>query len=89
MLTIDRATIAEDGTLKLPKEALELLGSHVVKIDVEQGRVVLEARPRVLHDIEDPEERKAVYEAFKAQIMRPGAGPLPATRAELNDLVYD
>lgn len=88
-ITIDEATIGEDGTLRLPQEVLDALGTRKVRLEVEAGRVVLAPKSRLLQEIADPEERWAAYLAFKAQIMRPGGGALPTTRAELNELVYD
>lgn len=89
MTIVDVATIREDGTLKLPQQALDALGTREVRLEIDEGRMVIEPRKRKLHEIEDREERAAAYQAFKAKIMRPGGGDLPSTRSELNDVVYD
>ena len=82
-------TISEDGTLKLPQAVLDALGTRQVKLSVQDGQMTLRPHSTLLSEIEDPLERERAYQEFVALAMRPGGGPLPSTRAELNDLVYD
>lgn len=58
--------IAEDGTLQLPQDVLDALGTRTVRLTVTAaGSLSLQPRPRPVYEIEDPEERrKAVAEAL-------------------------
>ena len=86
----DEITIAEDGTLKLPKEVLEALGTHYVRLLMyEDGRIVVQPRPKMLHEIEDVAERMRAFETFVKLVSRPSEGSLPDDWATIRDSIYD
>jgi hypothetical protein len=82
-------TIDDEGRLHTDAETLARLKNRQFVLQADGQVMALVPDSRLLSDIEDKAERMAAYRAFKARIMRRGGGPLPTTRAELNDLVYD
>ena len=82
-------TIDDEGRLHTDAETLARLKNRQFVLQTDGQVMALLPESRLLSDIEDKSERMAAYHAFKARIMRRGGGPLPTTRAELNDLVYD
>lgn len=78
-----------EGTLHGDDAVLAQLKNQQFRLRVQGRSITLEPAHRRLSEIEDVEERAAAYQAFKVKIMRPGGGPLPNTRSELNDVVYD
>lgn len=70
-------TIGEDGTLKLPQEALDALGTRQVKLSLQDGQMTVKPRPKHLHEIEDPEERMRVFDEMMESLAIADAPPLP------------
>lgn len=70
-------TIGEDGTLKLPQEALDALGTRQVKLSLQDGQMTVKPRPKYLHEIEDPEERLRVFDEVMSSLAIADAPPLP------------
>lgn len=81
--------IDAEGVLHGDEAVLAKLRGQRLHLTISGDLMTLRPETRVLSQITDAEERKAAYQAFKAQIMRRGGGPIPSTRAELNELVYD
>jgi virulence-associated protein VagC len=81
-------TIKKDGTLKLPKEALERLGTNQVQVRIEGKSVTLEPRKRKLHEIEDPEERMRAFDEWAAKFAQPTGVQWPPDY-NVRDDIYD
>jgi hypothetical protein len=81
-------TLEKDGTLRLPKEAVEKLGAGEIEIKLEGRGVQLEPKPRKFREIKDPEERARAVEQFLSRIQRPGNPNLPDWKT-LQDEIYD
>lgn len=80
--------IAEDGTLKLPKEVLEALGTREVRLELDEGRMVIQLRPKMLHEIENPEERVKAFKAFIREFAV-ADGPKWPENYNVRDDIYD
>lgn len=81
-------TIGEDGTLKLPREALDALGTRQVRLSVQDGLMTVKPRPKKLNEIEDPQERARV----RAQVLEELAiadVPPPPDDHDLRADIYD
>ncbi|GAA5533051.1 hypothetical protein [Deinococcus aluminii] len=81
--------IDAEGRLHGDAELLAHLMNQTFRLSVEGQTITLRPPVRRLSEIEDAGERAEAYAAFKRQVMRRGGGPIPTTRAELNELVYD
>ncbi|MEF2278447.1 hypothetical protein V3W47_09040 [Deinococcus sp. YIM 134068] len=81
--------IDAEGRLHGDAELLARLRNQTFRLSVEGQTITLRPPVRRLSEIEDAGERAEAHRAFKQQVMRPGGGRVPSTRAELNDLVYD
>jgi bifunctional DNA-binding transcriptional regulator/antitoxin component of YhaV-PrlF toxin-antitoxin module len=82
-------TIQKDGTLKLPTEILERLGTNEVEITVQGKTILLEPQhPKRIRDLETPEERASAFKALLQRIQHPGNPNLPDWH-ELRDEMYD
>ena len=80
-------TISKDGTLKLPREILELLGEQV-EVKLEGKTVTLEPRPKRISELETVEERRVAVNAFLERIQHSGNANLPEWH-KLQDEMYD
>lgn len=80
-------TISKDGTLKLPKDILELLGDQV-EVKLKGKTVTLEPRPKRIHELETVEERRVAVNAFLERIQHSGNANLPEWH-KLQDEMYD
>lgn len=80
-------TISKDGTLKLPREILELLGDQV-EVKLEGKTVTLEPRPKRISELETVEERRVAVSAFLERIQHSGNANLPVWH-KLQDEIYD
>jgi virulence-associated protein VagC len=81
-------TIDKDGTLKLPKEALEMLGTNQVEVKLEGKVVTLEPKKKRISELETVEERRAATNAFLERIQHSGNANLPEWH-KLQDEIYD
>ncbi|BDP44370.1 hypothetical protein DAETH_43390 (plasmid) [Deinococcus aetherius] len=81
--------IDAEGRLHGAPELLARLRNQTFRLSVEGQNITLSPPMRRLSEIADAGERAAAYAAFKQQVMRAGGGPVPTTRAEINELVYD
>lgn len=70
-------TIGEDGTLKLPQEALNALRTRQVWLTVQDGLMTVKPRPKTLNEIEDPEERARVRAQVLEELAIADVPPLP------------
>ncbi len=82
------AIIAEDGTLRLPAEALAVLGTCEVRLSMRGGELTVRPRPRRLDEIADPEERAQVLGQFLKAFAIAGVPPLPDDH-DLRGDIYD
>ena len=81
--------IEDDGTLRLPPEALKALGTRFVFLSIEEdGNRAVRVRPRRLHEIEDVEERMRHFTKLMQQIGRPGPARLPENW-DSRESIYD
>jgi len=80
-------TISKDGTLKLPREILELLGDQV-EVKLEGKTVTLKPRPKRISELETVEERRVAVNAFLERIQHSGNTNLPVWH-KLQDEIYD
>lgn len=81
--------IEEDGTLKLPPEALKALGTRFVTLNIEQGGpMTVEARPRRLSEIEDMDERMKALNILLDAVAIADAPGWPEDY-DLRDDIYD
>lgn len=81
--------IDAEGRLHGTPELLARLTNQTFRLSVDGQTITLRPPVRRLSEIEDVGERAEAYAAFKRQVIRRGGGPIPTTRAELNDLIYD
>jgi hypothetical protein len=81
-------TIEKDGTLKLPREALETLGTDQVELKLEGKTVTLEPKHRKLHEIEDPEERMRVFDEWVSRVPQ-ATGVTWTDHYNVRDDIYD
>ena len=81
-------TISKDGTLKLPRAILELLGDQV-EVKLEGKTVTLEPRSKRISELETPEERLAAFDMWAARVQQPSAATLPTDWATIRDSIYD
>ncbi len=81
-------TISEDGTLKLPREILELLGDQV-EVKLEGKTVTLEPRSKRISELETVEERLTAFDAWAARAVQPSSATLPEDWATIRDSIYN
>ena len=81
-------TISKDGTLKLPREILERLGTDQVEVRLEGKTVTLEPRKKRISELETVEERRVAVNAFLERVQHPGNANLPEWH-KLRDEIYD
>ena len=81
-------TISKDGTLKLPREILERLGTDQVEVRLEGKTVTLEPRKKRISELETVEERRVAVNAFLERVQHSGNANLPEWH-KLRDEIYD
>lgn len=81
--------IDAEGTLHANAETLARLKNQRFKLSIEGEKMIFEPAQRRLSEIEGVEERRAAYEEFKKEVMRPGGGNLPKDWATIQDSIYD
>lgn len=84
-------TINKDGTLQLPEELLEALGSREVNAKLEGGAIRLEPvkRRKRIREHATPEERQQAFQEWASCVVQTTNATLPADWAAIRDGIYD
>jgi virulence-associated protein VagC len=80
-------TIGKDGTLKLPPEVLETLGTHQVELRLEGKTVTLEPRKKRISELETVEERLTAFDTWAARAVQHSAATLPEDWVTIKDSI--